>query len=72
MPPEPPWTNLGRLESEVSDIKRQLSDMARSHEVHAVAGRLRSVEYTLQEMRTELDGLCYRVQVLEESQIMPE
>jgi hypothetical protein len=64
-----PWTEIGRLQSEVGDIKRDLFRKADSHEVRALNGRVDSIESSLQQIRIEVDGLLNRVQAMEDGRI---
>lgn len=53
----PPWTDLGRVESDVASIKSDLYRKADSHEVHSLQRNVDSLEYTVRELSAEIDRL---------------
>lgn len=67
-PNQPPWTGIGSLQSEVSDIRNQLSRKVNDYEIHSINTRLDRLEYTLREISSVLDGLRYRCETLEEKE----
>lgn len=68
MPSQAPWTEVGRLQSDMHQIRSTLQRKADSHEVHSLARRLDGVERALREVRTDVAGLCSRLQALEETE----
>ena len=68
-PNQPPWTGIGSLQSEISDIKRQLSGKADSYEIHSINTRLDRLEHSIREISSICDDLRHRLQVLEEDKI---
>lgn len=68
-PTQAPWTGIGSLQSEVTDIKRILSGKADAHEIHSINTRLDHLEHTIREISSTLDGLRYRCEALEEDKI---
>ena len=66
-PPQAPWTGIGALQQEVSSIKSDLHRKANSYEISTLSSKVDSLEHTIRELRTEIDGLCSRLQTLEES-----
>jgi len=65
MPLQPPWTDIGRLQGEISDIQRQVREKTDSHEVHNINSRLNSLESTITNIRSQISDLTYRIQQLE-------
>ena len=68
-PNQPPWTGIGSLQSEVSDIKNQLRGKVESYEIHSVKTRLDHLEHTVREISSLCDDFRHRLQVLEEDKI---
>jgi flagellar biosynthesis chaperone FliJ len=68
-PNQPPWTGLGSLQSDVSDIKSQLHGKVDSHEIHSINSRLDRLEHTMREISSALDELRHRCEILEENKI---
>ena len=60
-----PWTEIGRLQSDVSDIKRQLNGKVESHEIHSLKSNVDSMERSLREISSNFDALRYRVEETE-------
>jgi predicted nucleic acid-binding Zn-ribbon protein len=63
MPGSPPWTEIGRLQSDVSGI---LSSKANRHDLDALRGTVYRLERSLLEARSEIDGLRNQVSQLEQ------
>jgi hypothetical protein len=61
-----PWTEIGRLQSDVSQIKNQLHQMAQSHEVHQITRNVDSLECTVQEISSASDGIRTELETLRE------
>lgn len=66
-PMNAPWTDVGRLQSDISNIESQLRGKADSHEVHSLHSKLGSVEHTNQELRSDLDELRRQCDSLREN-----
>lgn len=56
-----PWTEIGRLESEVRDIKSSMWKYAESHKVDEVNRRVGSMEHSLREISSKVDELQSRL-----------
>ncbi len=56
-----PWTEIGRLESEVRDIKSSMWKYAESYKVDEVNSRLDRVECTMWEISSKVDELQSRL-----------
>ena len=67
--PHAPWTDLGRVEQDIGDIKSSLHRKAESHEIYTLSGRLDSLERTCREIRADADGIQSRLQELERAQV---
>jgi len=63
---EAPWTQIGALQQEISSIKSELSRKAEGYEIHSINIRLDSMEHTLWEIGSALDGLISRLQATED------
>ena len=62
MQTQAPWTEIGRLQSDVSDIKRQLNNKADSNEMHEISRKLDSLERSLRQVSSDTDELRCRVE----------
>jgi len=74
-----PWTEIGRLQSEVSDINRQLNGKVESYEVHAIRSNVDSLERSFRSLSSDFDELRFRVEtsennisLLEEQELMQD
>ena len=65
-----PWTDIGRLESDVREIKSQTSQMAKAYEVSQISRNVDSLKCELQTLSTVLDGLRYELQTVQEEVII--
>ena len=61
-----PWTEVGRLESDVRDIKSQLNQMAKSYEVHQISGNVDSLGNTVREISSAFDELRFELETVKE------
>ena len=68
-PPQAPWTGLGQLENQISSIKSELNGKANSHEFHSLNSKVDSLERECREIRSEINGVFYRLQELENYRI---
>jgi len=62
-----PTSQIGQLESEVRNVKSDLSGKASSHEVHSALSRLDSLEHSVGEIRATCDGFSSRLSAIQES-----
>ena len=67
LPSAAPWSQLGQLESEINNVRRDLSNKAESHEVRSALSRLDSVERTIGGLESSLSRLEYQLQELQEN-----
>ena len=72
MPPQPPWTDTGRLQQDISDVQRQLHNKAESYELTNVNSKLHSLESTVTNLEStitnlncQIEDLVIKVQTLE-------
>lgn len=63
----PPWTGLGRVESEIQQLQHELRGKAASYEISSIGSRLDSLEYEVRNLRTEVDGFRLELQRVQES-----
>ena len=64
---QPPWTDTGRLQSDISDIRNELRGKANGYEIHAVSSRVDTLEHTCREIGTKVDGFHFELQALQEN-----
>ena len=62
---QPLWTNVGSLQSDIQDIRRQLNDKAGNYRISTLNSKMDSLEYTIGEICSRLDSMEYRLQELE-------
>ena len=62
----PPWTSLGRVESDIQQIQSELRGKAASHEFHTLSSRLDGLEREIREIRSEIDGFRFELQRVQE------
>ena len=65
-----PWTEISRCQQDISSIKSELHRKADDHEIHSINRRLDSLEHSLREIGTALDGFLFRLQACEEQMTM--
>jgi len=63
-----PWTDTGRLQNEIQSIRNDLRNKAENHELSSINCRLDSLEHTVRELGSTLDGVQHRLQQLEETE----
>ena len=68
-PLQAPWTEVGRLQSDISEIKSALGRKVEQHELSAIHRRLDSLESSIGAISTALDGLRSRCEAMEENRI---
>ncbi len=61
-----PWTQIGALQQEMSNMKGELSRKAESCEIHSINCRLDNLEHSLREIIASLDGYLCRLQACED------
>ena len=60
--------HIGGVEYEIRDLRSEISRKADQHEIHTLNSRVDSLERTLSDLRSTVDGLLYRLQAVEETQ----
>jgi len=68
MQTQAPWTEIGRIQSDVSSLTSDVRNKADNHEIHSIISRLDSLERTLREISSTVDGFQFRLQELERNQ----
>jgi len=63
--PQPPWTNIGALQSDVDCLKSELQRKVNSYEVSSLRSTVDRLESSLREISSEVDGLRTRKQEVE-------
>lgn len=61
-----PWTEIGRLQQEVTTLQNEMRNKSDSHEIHSINRRLDSLEHTCREIWSKVDDLSSRLQTMEE------
>ena len=61
-----PWTDTGRLQSDILSIKNELSRKVNNYEITSLNSRVVSLEHTVRELCTEVTGLCSQLQELQQ------
>ena len=68
----PPWTELGRVESDVRQVQQDLTRKANGYDLSATNGNVDRLECIVRELRATIDELLTRVQELETSRLNNE
>ena len=61
----PPTTAVGQLQSEIERLKTQLNNKGNQYEINTLNNKIRSLESTIGELRTEINSMVSRLQALE-------
>ncbi len=61
-----PCSDTGRLQSQVRDLERKMSQCAQAHEVYQTSRDVGNLEHTVRELSAVVDELRYRVEIAEE------
>ena len=62
-----PTSQLGQLESEIRQLKSNIRGKADGYKISSLDSRLVAAECELQQIRTEIISISYRLQTLEEN-----
>ena len=68
----PPWTELGRVESDVRQVQQDLMRKANGYDISTTNDNVDRLECTVRELRATIDELLTRVQELETSRLNNE
>lgn len=69
MPQFSPFTDVGQVQREVDEVRRQVNGKANDYEVHAVVSRLDSLEHTVREISTTLNRIQSELHQLQADKI---
>lgn len=61
-----PWTEIGRLQSDIQTIRQELYQYAKSYQIDEISRRLDSLEHSLREIGSKTDDFLYRQQATED------
>jgi len=61
-----PWTDTGRLQSDILSIKNELSRKVNNYEITSLNSRVVSLEHTVRELCTEVTGIRSQLQELQQ------
>ena len=61
-----PWTEIGRCQQDIHSIKSELHRKVDEHEISSINRRLDSLEHTVREISTSVDGIIFRLQTCED------
>jgi len=59
-----PWTDIGSLQSDISNIQSELRNKGEAHEMHTLSSRMDSMEHSLRELSSLFDGIRTELQVI--------
>lgn len=62
-----PWSGIGRVQCDIDNLNSQLHRKADSHEVYALNSKVNSLERSVRELSSSLDGLRAELQALQEN-----
>jgi predicted nucleic acid-binding Zn-ribbon protein len=61
-----PWTEIGRLQSDIQDLKSQINNTVRPYELASLRSTMDSLEHSLREVSSEV--VCLRAELQEVQQ----
>lgn len=62
-----PWTEIGRLQSEIQSLNSKLQGKVNSYEVSSLTSSMASLECTIREISSTLDGFRNELSELQEN-----
>lgn len=65
MPPQPPWTDIGNLQTEIHQIRNELRNKANGYEISSFNSRLDAVVSAVRDISSVCDGILSRLEALE-------
>ena len=65
-PDQAPWTGIGALQQEIREVRNALQRKADDHEIRSLNSRVNSLEYTVRDFRSEIDGVLSKLQLMEQ------
>ena len=65
-PLAPPWTEIGRLQSDIHSIEQKLHGKVSTYELSSLHSKVDGLERAIGEIRSSLDGLRFELQALQE------
>ena len=71
-PPMSPTSAVGSLQSEIQSLRSEMQRKVERYEISAITGNVSNLERALGEISSVVDGLCERVQFLEEERAYNE
>ena len=63
---QPPWTEIGRLETDVRGIQSTLNQKANKYEIHQTNSTMDSLQHTIRKLSATLDGFRSELEILRE------
>jgi predicted nucleic acid-binding Zn-ribbon protein len=64
---ESSFEGVGNLRAE---MESKLQGKADSYEIHSLNSKISSLESTIREIRSEINGICSRLQILEDNKVI--
>ncbi|MGM0589240.1 MAG: hypothetical protein ACQETE_12535 [Bacteroidota bacterium] len=61
-----PWSDIGRLQSEMQQIKNDVRTKADSHELSSINRRMDNLEHSMRELSAKVDGVLSELRQLQE------
>jgi predicted nucleic acid-binding Zn-ribbon protein len=66
---KPPWTDVGKIQTEIDSIKSELREKAESYEVNSLQQKLKELEYRVDSLERSLQSVHSRLFALEDGRI---
>ena len=60
-------SQIGSLQSDIRDIKSELNRKVNSYEISSLNSKVASLEHTIGQLSTEVNGILFKLQTLEEN-----
>ena len=67
-----PWSDIGRLQSDIDQLRSQMYNVARTHDVDALSRKVDSMEHSVREISSDIIRLRDKLQEMEEEMLRPE
>ena len=65
MPLQAPWTDIGRLQQDISDLQRRLGNKVESYEVGNINRKLHDLANTVAHIQSQVNEILNKIHALE-------
>jgi len=65
MPLQAPWTDIGRLQQDISDLQRRLGNKVESYEVGNINRKLHDLANTVAHIQSQVNEMLNKIHALE-------